>query len=344
MNRRHWIKATGLACPTILTASKTADAPVVIGHGEFRYRLNKKWSQADHTKVPLNNCHEMVQASDGRLFLLTDHRSNNVLVYEPNGKLVDHWTLNLAGAHGLSLQREGERETLWITQTRGRVIQTSLEGELIRELPTTRKLSGKKPHPSNPTEMTIASDGSLYVIDGYGTQSIFHYSAEGKFLKKFGGKSTQPISKGKFLQAHGIALDERGKEPLLVCTGRIRNEFCWFDLEGNYVKTIYLPGAFMSRPVIRGNELYSGVCFGFKAHDYRMWQGRGFIIILDQHDRVISAPGAAAPAYEGENMLPLMKNDDSFHNVHDVCVDQEGDLYACQWNSGKVPPYKLERV
>ena len=33
-----------------------------------------------------------------------------------------------------------------------------------------------------------------------------------------------------------------------------------------------------------------------------------------------------------------------FHYPHDVCVDDEENLYIAQWNSGKVYPYKLSPV
>lgn len=31
-------------------------------------------------------------------------------------------------------------------------------------------------------------------------------------------------------------------------------------------------------------------------------------------------------------------------NCHDVCVDDEEDLYVCQWNAGRSFPIKLHRV
>ena len=328
-----------MSAPMVLTSFKSADAPVIIGHGEFRYRLDKQWSKADHKKFPIKNCHEMIQAADGRLFLLTDEGRNNILVYDTNGALVDSWTLKMGNAHGLTYHVDDGKESLWITDTGGRIVQTDLQGRVLRTL--ARK---GKDIPGSPTETAIGPDGSIYVIDGYGSQYIYKYSAAGEYVKRFGGKSTQPVNQSTFMQAHGVALDARGPEPLLVCTARIKNEFKWFDLDGNFVRSVYLPGAFMSRPVIQGKELYSGVCFGFKKNDYRMWQGEGFVLVLDENDKVVSAPGAEAPEYEGDALKPLMKNGDHFHNVHDVCVDKEGNLYACQWNSGRVPPYKLERV
>ena len=95
------------AAPNILTAAKTTNPPLIVGHGSHRYRVEKDWSKADHPKVPLENCHEMIQASDGRLFLVTDHPKNNILIYNTVGNLLDHWTLNSKTAHGLALQREG---------------------------------------------------------------------------------------------------------------------------------------------------------------------------------------------------------------------------------------------
>lgn len=95
--------------------------------------------------------------------------------------------------------------------------------------------------------------------------------------------------------------------------------------------------------VIHGRRLFSGVCFGAKPDDYRMWQGRGFVTILDEADKVVSNPGGEAPIY-GEGPIKVMLQAQPVLNTcHDVCVDKHGDLYVCQWNSGGVYPYKLCR-
>ncbi|MCX8512029.1 MAG: hypothetical protein ORN83_09725, partial [Chthoniobacteraceae bacterium] len=80
----------------------------------------------------------------------------------------------------------------------------------------------------------------IYVADGYGSQFVLRFDAGGKFVGKFGGKSTQPSNPGRFMQAHGVAIDRRGDTPLLVCTERIRNEFNWFTLGGEHVRGVYL--------------------------------------------------------------------------------------------------------
>lgn len=340
--------AATLSAPFIRAQSKTAPAfhGEIVGHGDFRYRVDKLWSQADPAQTPVKDCHEMVQVADGRLFLLTNHKQNNVLIYDMKGALLGTWTLGLGGAHGLTLNREADgREFLYMTDpSAGRVVKTTLAGEIVLELPHPAKVEAYKPTDLyNPTETAIAPNGDIYVADGYGSQFILRFSKDGQFISKFGGKSTQPTNPGRFMQAHGIAVDTRGDKPLLVVTERIRNEFNWFTLEGEHVRGVYLPGAYVSRPVIHGRHLYSGVCFGAKPDDYRMWQGRGFVTILDETGKVMSNPGGLTPEYENGRLKVMLQDKPIFNNCHDVCVDSQSDLYVCQWNSGNVYPYKLHR-
>lgn len=347
-NRRRFLATTSLAlgaAPFIRAQSKTAPElhGSIVGHGTHRYRVDKRWSLADPSNAPVNNCHEMVQVRDGRLFLLTDHARNNILIYAKDGTLLGTWTLNLTGAHGLTLTMEKGREVLWIADYKGRVVKTSLEGELLMELPGAEQCgayeAGQK---YSPTEVAVGPDGRLYVADGYGSQFILRFDAGGKYLGKFGGKSE--LADGKFLQAHGLVFDTREEEPLLLCTERMKNMFQWFTPEGEFVKSVYLPGAFMSRPVIQGDHLYSGVCFGMVPNDFRPKLNRGFVTILDKGNRVISSPGGSEPRYNDAGELMVMMQEQPFiQHGHDVCVDDEQSLYVCQWNAGKAYPYKLHR-
>jgi hypothetical protein len=334
--------------PYIRAQSKTAPEyhGEVIGHGSLRYRVDKLWSKADPDQIKVKDCHEMVQSTDGRLFMLTNHAANNVLVYATDGRLLQTWTLQMGGAHGLTLHRDTNgHESLYITDPGpGRVVQTNLEGEILMELPHAAKCGAYQPTEDyRPTETSVAPNGDIYVADGYGSQFILRFDARGKFISKFGGKSTQPTNPSRFMQAHGVAIDTRSGTPLLVVTERVRNEFNWFTLEGKHVRGVYLPGAYVSRPVIHGRHLLSGVCFGAKPDDYRMWQGRGFVTILDDQDRVISNPGGHEPDYKHGRLKVMLQDKPIFHNCHDVCADSQGNLYVCQWNSGSVMPYKLHR-
>jgi hypothetical protein len=48
-------------------------------------------------------------------------------------------------------------------------------------------------------------------------------------------------------------------------------------------------------------------------------------------------------AYENDKLKPFHQTDKLFKHPHDVLVDDEENLYVCQWSSGKVYPYNSSR-
>ena len=121
----------------------------------------------------------------------------------------------------------------------------------------------------------------------------------------------------------------------------MQNAFKRFSLTGDYLSTIPMPGAWVCRPVIRGNYLYAAVL----QSNSRQWQQSGFVTILDENNKVISNLAGSEPAYDANNTLNEMyQTIKAFQYPHDVCIDDEENLYVAQWNSGKVYPYKFEPV
>ncbi len=328
----------------IMTSRPKLDE-IILGHGDFRYQLEKEWGDLDPKKTPVNNCHEMVMDKRGRLLLLTDHPKNNILIYDTAGKLLNSWTLNLPGAHGLTIHDEGGSEYLYLTDPGlGRVIKSSLDGRIIMELSSPIKLGVYDDKMAyRPTETTIGPNGDIYVADGYGSQFILQYDAKGAFIRKFGGDSF--LSPEKFKQAHGVTLDTRDpNNPTLLCSARIKNSFKRFSLDGEYLENIYMPGLFVSRPVIDGENIYSGVCFGMEEGNYNMQLNKGFVTILDKENKVVSNPGGTAPTYKDGKLQLMLQDRPIFKHCHDVCIDRDKNLYVCQWNAGGVYPYKLHRI
>ncbi len=317
----------------------------IIGHGDFRYRVERDWCMADAQNHPVRNCHEMVEDSLGRLILLTDHPDNNILIFDKKGKVISSWTLNLGMGHGLTLHDENGEEFLYITDaSAGEVYKTTLDGKVIMQLKRPDDLGIYETCDKyRPTETAIGPTGDIYVADGYGSQFILRYDHRGSYKDKFGGSSFQ--NQERFKEAHGIALDDRDKgNPTLLVTARIKNTFKRFTLDGEYLEDIYLPGAYISRPVIHGDELYSGVCFGMTRTNFNLQNNLGFVTILDRDGKVVSNPGGTKPEYQDGHLLPLYQDQPIFKHCHDVCVDRDENLYVCQWKADGVYPYKLHRV
>lgn len=89
----------------------------IVGHGDFRYRVDTHWGQLDPQKIPIDNCHEMVIDSKGRIILLTDEPRNNLIFYDQSGNLLDAFCNRFPGGHGLTLNDEGGEEFLYVTDS-----------------------------------------------------------------------------------------------------------------------------------------------------------------------------------------------------------------------------------
>ena len=350
MNRRAFIQdasivmsGTLLTKPIATLAFGTTE-DLVIGHGDYRYKVNKEWGALNPNKYPVNDCHEMVMDKKGRIILLTNEPRNNILIYDKSGRLLENWTLNLSGAHGLTIHEENGSEFLYITDVmRDEVYKTTLTGHVLLTIKHPKFINQyQECDKFKPTETCIGPNGDIYIADGYGSQYVLQYSSKGEFIRKFGGDSA--IQEDKFKQVHGITLDMRNpKNPSLLCTARMKNCFKRFTLEGKYIESIYIPGAYLSRAVIKGEMLYSGVCFSALKNHY-LTLNSGFVTILNKNNIVVSNPGGTAPIYIEGQLQPIVQDQAIFKHCHDVCVDNDDNLYVPQWNAGKVYPYKLTRV
>ncbi len=350
MNRRDFIQQTSVTLGgSLLTkplSAFTNNQPenLIVGHGDFKYSVDKEWGKLDASSYPVNDCHEMVMDRKHRFILLTNEPKNNILIYDKLGKLLETWTLNLAGAHGLTLHEENGEEFLYITDViLGEIYKTTITGRVLLTIKHPKFINQYQDCDKfRPTETCIGPNGDIYVADGYGSQYMLQYDNKGEFVRKFGGDGA--IAEDKFKQAHGITLDTRdSNNPTLLCTERMKNCFKRFSLDGQYIESIYTPGAYLSRAVIKGDMLYSGVCYSALKHNY-LTLNSGFVTILNKENKVVSNPGGTAPVYLNGELQMMVQDQPIFKHCHDVCVDDEDNLYVPQWNAGKVYPFKLTKI
>ena len=325
----------------------------IIGHGDFRYHVHKNWGTQDPAKTPVTNCHEMVMDSKGRLIMVGDEIKNNILIYDKSGKLLDHWGISYSGGHGLTLWNDGEDDFLFICDTAGTVIKATTYGRELMRIG----------HPSNygayaeedkysPTETAIGPNGDIYIADGYGSCYVLQFSMDGQFIRKIGGGRGD--GEDQFQTTHGVCIDDRDTDnPTLLITSRAHNCFKRFTLDGKYLEKICLPGAFVCRPVIDDGNIYAGVCWSskikFKAgdgasHPYTNNPNSGFVTILDRENKVVSNPGGTKPEYVNGDLQLMLQDQPIFNHGHDVCIDEDKNIYVCQWNANKTYPIKLERI
>ena len=369
-SRRHFIRHSAMAATALALAKPALGFSIrhplrpdpqeeIIGHGEFRYKVDKNWAKISVNSNPLSNCHEMVQDSKGRLIMLGDDTHNNILIFDKSGKLLDYWGTAFPGGHGLTISREGGEDFLLLTdcgwyQNRagdwnpqaGQVVKTTLDGKLLFSIGHPRTIGiYSDEEPFMPTETAVAPNGDIYVADGYGSDYIIQYNHRGQYIRHFGGHHNQDPDHNLH-NAHGVAVDLRDKNrPVLICTSREENCFKIFTLDGRFLRRVDLPGMYVCRAVPDGDHIYAGICWSKDASGKMLDDNSGFVTILDRDNRVVSNPGGAAPLYrDGVLQQTLRAANPVFQHGHDVCVDEDKNLYVCQWNAAHTAPVKLVRV
>ncbi|MFY0607631.1 MAG: 6-bladed beta-propeller [Cyclobacteriaceae bacterium] len=366
--RREFIKKSamaavvGSALPSWsfnIIGKQTKPEDIILGHGDYQYKLVRDWAKLSSMRNPILNCHEMVMDSKGRLIMMGDHTDNNIMIFDKSGKLLDYWGTAYPGGHGLSLCKEGEEDFLLLTDSgwylgkngkwihhNGRVTKTTTDGRVIFDIGHPQTIGIYDPGDFFcPTETAMAPNGDIYVADGYGSDFVIQYSASGEYIRHWGGHDNED-SNYNLKNAHGVSIDLRDKnKPLVVCTSRNEKAFKWFTLDGQFVRKTVMTNMSVCRAVFDDNNLYAGVCWS-KPEDrpFNWKEHTGFVTVMED-DKVVSNPGGTAPEYNGKELLPSYQLADApIMHGHDVCVDEDKNLYVCQWNANKTPPLKLERV
>ena len=85
-------------------------------------------------------------------------------------------------------------------------------------------------HFDQPTDVAVAPNGDFYVSDGYGNSRIIQFSKEGRRVREWGTKGTDP---GQFDLPHGITLDDQQR---VYVADRANGRIQVFDSEGQFLR------------------------------------------------------------------------------------------------------------
>lgn len=161
-----------------------------------------------------------------------------VMLFDAGGNVVRSFGKGLiVWPHGIFVDRAGN---VWIADARGegsrghQVHKFSPEGRLLMSLGKAG-VAGSGPDTfDQPSDVLVAPDGSIFVADGHGAggnNRIVKFSAEGAFLKEWGGTGGDT---GEFRDPHALAMDSQGR---LFVGDRANSRIQIFDQEGNHLAT-----------------------------------------------------------------------------------------------------------
>ena len=310
----------------------------------FRYEVIEGWEQ-----LPAGYVHRDVDGvavdSQDRVYLVT--RSDaRVIVYERDGTFVTSWGEDIftPRTHGITV---GPDDSVYTVDDGDHTVRKfTPEGEQIMVIGTpgvpsdtgydkekglTSIARGGPPF-NRPTNVAIASNGELYVCDGYGNARVHRFTADGKLVHSWGEPGTGPC---QFNLPHGICVAADGR---VLVADRENDRIQFFSPDGEYLNQ----WTHVQRPtdivIDREGLIYvSSLWWRVGQHSFVNGPIRydlpGHISILDPNGNVLLRWVSADRCAPGNFVAP-----------HTLCVDSNGDLYVGEVTytfgvaTGLVPP------
>jgi DNA-binding beta-propeller fold protein YncE len=132
-----------------------------------------------------------------------------VQVYTPDGRLVKSWGKEEGLFRNPHTVRFDAAGNLWVVDTLTQTVRHfTTDGKVLLTVGTPNQPGEDETHMNQPNDVAIASNGDLYVSDGYGNNRVVVFDKNGKFLRAWGKLGQGP---GEFSQPHSIVLDSKGR-------------------------------------------------------------------------------------------------------------------------------------
>ena len=321
--------AFGLATP-LRAEEKTK--PVRMGCGLMTFDTVPGWGLGSEGKSVIGPCHGGVVVDKGGAIYTSAHAG--VFVFSPDGKVVREFLGDkYSDIHDLKIREEAGGEFIYAARNNNAegIKFNAQTGEIVLRLPFPES-SGLKLTKFNPTAITVAPNGDIFLADGYASDHIFKFDNAGKYLMHFGTKGN---GLKEFNTAHGMTLDTRYDPPrLLICdrNHEPKGRLLHYDLDGRFLQEVVTGLGMPTSAAVQGDYV--------SVPDLH-----GRLVILDKSNTIMAVLGFNPdPAKRANYNVPQDQwIEGVFSGTHGSSWDRDGNLYVQDWNvSGRI--MKLLRV
>lgn len=324
--------AAALSPTLLLRGGSKSGSQVVLGSGAHAYEVVEGWGRLP-SGIKYGYTHGVQIDSHNRV-IVHNQSKDSVIIFDHKGRYIKSWGPEFQkGAHGCLLRKEEGAEYLYLSDyARHVVVKTSLDGEIVWTLTWPQDAGVYKSEAEfKPTNVAIAPNGDIYVSDGYGLSYVHQYNSKLERIRTWGGKGREP---GKLDCPHGIWVDTRGAQPIVVVADRSNARLQTFTLDGKHL-------GFFSDAMRRPCHFDQARNGDLLIPD--LW---GMVTIYDTANQPVAQLGDNPGVWEKKGW-PNLPNDTwqpgKFISPHAACWDKHGDLYVVEWIAeGRVT--KLRRV
>ncbi|MCA9196913.1 MAG: 6-bladed beta-propeller [Planctomycetales bacterium] len=321
---------TLLSAVTLVRADEVQ--PVRMGCGMMTFDTVPGWGLRPDGNSAIGPTHgSVVVDKAGNIYTSANA---GVFVFTPDGKVVQSYLGgDYTNLHDMEIRQEGDQEFIYGARNNDAegIKFNAHSGEVVLRLKYPSE-SGLGEIKFNPTAVTVAANGDIYLSNGYASNHIFKYDKYGKYVMHFGEKGN---GMKQFNTAHGMTLDTR-YEPnrLLICdrNHQPKGRLLHYSLEGEFMEEVVTGLGMPTAVAIQGDYV--------SVPDLH-----GRLVILDKNNTIMAVLGHNPdPAKGGNYNIPQEEwIEGIFSGTHGSYWDADGNLYVQDWNvSGRI--MKLVRV
>ena len=306
---------------TILALGVSASA-------ELSYTFAPDFINPPPGQEKLGNSHgEIACDSAGNFYVsVQDNKEGGLLVYGPDGKFSK--VLKVPGSlHGFVIRKDEGKEYIFAAVLdENRFIKCNLDGTVVMEIPKTAFPEDKGA--LKLTNCDVASNGDIYIVDGYGKSWIFIFDRAGKFKKVFGG----PVEPWNFKNTHKIFIDHRFTPERIVALDRGNNRMLHLDLDGNILG------------MIADKALRNPSSASFHGDLMCVAEIAGRVSVWDKDNKMVAELGLSPKLTNTPKIAPKDWQQGTVTSPHGITFDNDGNILETEWNQwGRVLRWNVNK-
>ncbi|SFS13085.1 hypothetical protein SAMN05421771_2229 [Granulicella pectinivorans] len=339
LDRRFFLTLSGMTAAALPLRAEAAEerAPepaAQTGNGEWTYRVADGWG-ALPTGISLGGTHGAIATDTaGRVYVSTQS-ATGIVVYDSDGRFVRTMAHEFPEVHSLVHATEGGVEYFYATVQHGTptdnwlFVKMKTDGTVVLKITAPAEAGFKAANEWRLTAAVPGPDGSIFIANGYGDSRIFRFDKTGAYRGSFSGKGD---ADGMCNCSHGLAVDTRYDQPLLLVCDRENRRLSHYDFDGKFVSNVT-------------QHLRRPCQVSFHGDHAVVSELEGRVTVLDRNNAPVAFLGDNPEKEQWANykVLPEKVKPAIFSAAHGCFVDRDGNIYVSDWNqTGRMT--KLSRV